>query len=428
MLKSIGLFVMLINPIQLFANVSSHDEHEPFHLELEASATDYFARQESLLKHLKEHSLTKSIARFEELEQILNYGARLLNWVKLINENRSPEQRISLTSEASQNASPIDKPNRSNETIILERFAKYRGQMPEEFVTVLLGQDTIPNSTTLSDEAFIESGLKMLKIYQSASRWLMQVPYLDAYRSRKVLDIRGFYFLNQIPSLGEKLDAWDSLDSETQSQWKEWLIGECLNNRKGATTCTTELDQAISALQVRSYHEQHVVRASRMFDSFFQLQNPRLADLMWTDASQIEVTALFETPNDEQVAAWLRTNIEDEWQLNEFKLKLEFTDDRSRPHVRFVPGATPNVNYLGGDVITMDANSPLDDYNTLWTIRHEYGHVLGFPDCYVEFFDSDLNAMISYQIDTSNLMCSRRGQLQEIHVRELKEKYPHKVR
>ncbi len=56
-------------------------------------------------------------------------------------------------------------------------------------------------------------------------------------------------------------------------------------------------------------------------------------------------------------------------------------------------------------------------------IRHEYGHVLGFPDCYVEFYDSEAKAIINYQIDTTNLMCSRRGKLQEKHFLELQAQH-----
>ena len=48
-----------------------------------------------------------------------------------------------------------------------------------------------------------------------------------------------------------------------------------------------------------------------------------------------------------------------------------------------------------------------------WTIRHEYGHVLGLPDCYIEFYDEDLGLMIHYQLDVTNLMSSRRGKLQQ---------------
>ena len=71
----------------------------------------------------------------------------------------------------------------------------------------------------------------------------------------------------------------------------------------------------------------------------------------------------------------------------------------------------------------MDANSPLSEYNVQWTIRHEFGHVIGFPDCYHEFYDATESTMISYQIDITNLMCSRRGHLQQAHVDELRRVY-----
>ena len=73
--------------------------------------------------------------------------------------------------------------------------------------------------------------------------------------------------------------------------------------------------------------------------------------------------------------------------------------------------------------LTMDANQSLAEYHVRWTIRHEFGHTLGFPDCYVEFYDTSTQEMISYQVDTSNLMCSRRGKLQEKHYNELKRVY-----
>jgi predicted Zn-dependent protease len=71
----------------------------------------------------------------------------------------------------------------------------------------------------------------------------------------------------------------------------------------------------------------------------------------------------------------------------------------------------------------MNSNSSLDEYDVRWTIRHEYGHVLGLPDCYIEFYDRTEKVIINYQIDTTNLMCSRKGHLQPIHVAELQKAY-----
>jgi hypothetical protein len=81
------------------------------------------------------------------------------------------------------------------------------------------------------------------------------------------------------------------------------------------------------------------------------------------------------------------------------------------------------VDKLGGNEITMDKNAPLSEYEVQWTIRHEFGHVLGFRDCYLEFYDSTEKAIVSYQFDVTNLMCSRQGHLKEIHYQELKRLY-----
>ena len=71
----------------------------------------------------------------------------------------------------------------------------------------------------------------------------------------------------------------------------------------------------------------------------------------------------------------------------------------------------------------MDANQPLTEYDAQWTIRHEFGHVLGLPDCYVEFYIQERGVIMNYQLDIDNIMCSRRGHVKETNVQELERAY-----
>ncbi len=71
----------------------------------------------------------------------------------------------------------------------------------------------------------------------------------------------------------------------------------------------------------------------------------------------------------------------------------------------------------------MDANQALEEYNAQWTIRHEFGHVLGLPDCYHEFYDVKLNAYVNYELDSSDIMCSRAGNFKPRIYQELKRVY-----
>ena len=63
----------------------------------------------------------------------------------------------------------------------------------------------------------------------------------------------------------------------------------------------------------------------------------------------------------------------------------------------------------------MDENVPADNEVSSSVFQHEFGHVLGFPDCYVEFYDEGEQKMINYQIDTGNIMCSRIGKVTGLH-------------
>lgn len=80
------------------------------------------------------------------------------------------------------------------------------------------------------------------------------------------------------------------------------------------------------------------------------------------------------------------------------KIRTDFS-----PFLEFIKGVTPYVSGKTYNKITMDPDYSLDDYDTQWTIRHEFGHVLGFPDCYLEFFDPDKKEMTYYTIEPDNL-------------------------
>ena len=126
----------------------------------------------------------------------------------------------------------------------------------------------------------------------------------------------------------------------------------------------------------------------------------------------------------EKIAVWFKVNVEEEWQSAGFNLLINFVSKNGvAPSLESVSGVTPHVSGDYWEKITMDPDYSLDDYNTQWTIRHEYGHVLGFPDCYHEFYDEEQEAFVSYQLDVTNLMCSRRGHLQQTHFDEMKKAY-----
>ena len=156
--------------------------------------------------------------------------------------------------------------------------------------------------------------------------------------------------------------------------------------------------------------------AEKNYQSFFAIDNPR-HDLQ---NSLNNMVIPFEVPESNRLQNWLQINVEDEFKYNDWKLKINFKD-KALSHLEFEANTTPHVS--DGNTIVMDLNTNIDEYEVKWTIRHEFGHVLRLPDCYIEFYDPELDHAINYQIDINDLMCSRAGNMNKRIYTELLKTY-----
>ncbi len=359
------------------------------------------------------------------VNNILNVGKRNLDWFKLINANRPADQQLPLYTPALQTGIPIESPKAYNEKTVTADYDNLIAVMPAAYKSVLLSNIVLPtNHPMATDDEYLEWARKMDRVYQSASRWTIMEPSLWALEARSYQDIRGYYFLQKVVGLEAQLRGWASLSAETQTQYSDWLVSLCHNSQIGTNTCRNSLNRSISNNKVFDYYTKYLSSGQRVFNAFFDIQGAR-RDVTWNASNPLLMSVPFTTPDNLEIKNWLADNVQDEWKWDGWQLLVNFVNNNSASttHLVFEAGTTPHVNGLGGSVITMDENSPLQDYGTRWTIRHEYGHTLGFPDCYIEFYDSDKEVIINYQLDLDNIMCSRKGHIQEKHYLELKKNY-----
>jgi hypothetical protein len=220
--------------------------------------------------------------------------------------------------------------------------------------------------------------------------------------------------------LQAQLTGWATLPEDKKTQYREWLKGECFNSTSNDNLCSRDFVKAEGNNTVWNFHQTYLPKAKSTFEELYILQNAR-RDVSW-NANNNTARIPIQTQPSQVLADFLTVNLQDEWTWDGWKLLIDFTSS-ARVQVLWQPGITPHVNGLGGDLVYMDSNAPLSEWDVQWTIRHEFGHVLGFPDCYVEFYDPNEKVMITYQIDITDLMCSRAGKLKERHFTDMKKNY-----
>lgn len=359
----------------------------------------------------------------DPLQKYLKLGKRNLDWIEHLNARRPDGAKLQLSTPETQGGIPIDQPSESNRALIRERYAVVEMALPAFMREVLIEGAPFLDSAPIGDEEFLLHLRAVDRIYQYASRWLLQEPYLSQYAEYSKGDVRGIYFLRKEKDLDGVLQNWFTLPAARQAELSHWLKGICRNAALSVERCARDFADAERLGRIVEYYRRHLPFAEKTWDGYFALKNPR-SEAEWSSRAPDRFHFPFLDPQDARVRAFLTDNVEDEWKWGKWALAFEFRQDpKGLARIRFEPGATPHVNGLGGDTITMDANRSLEEYSTRWTIRHEFGHVLGLPDCYIEFYDQARGVMVSYQIDITNLMCSRKGKLQELHVQELRKHY-----
>ena len=361
------------------------------------------------------------------LDALVQLGERNLAWLEHINSFRPSGDKLSLTSKATQSGIPIDKPSEYNPTLIQAKLTALKPKIPASMLPVLFQNQPFTDQPPVALDDYLTASRELDRVYQSGLRWRMMSSYLPYLSERRHEDVRGWYFLSRDPERAAKLRDLAHQPADFQKSAQSWLTGLCFNNDETGdiTLCQKEVASQISQNKdLEAYYDAKAPAAKAIFDSYFAIPDGVARPEIRFEAGEApKLIVPFTDPGTPEVRSFLQDNIQDEWRYQAWHLELPFATTEGLAHVEFVPGVVPHVNALGGDTITMNSTQPLTEYDAQWTIRHEFGHVLGFPDCYVEFYESERNVIVNYQFDIDNLMCSRRGHIQERHVAELQRTY-----
>lgn len=366
----------------------------------------------------------KEIASDEDrnLEMLLAVGKRASQWITAVNANRAPETQLDLSSPTKSGGIPITEPQKSSTAIMMKRYENFLKSTSPLITDVVTSSRELPSNPPVDDAEFVKSLRVLDRIYQSTIRWAGARQWLSWYMNRSIYDVRGFLFLKQTPNLEETLKSYPVMTTEDQSKYVGWLLGLCRNGDFNPNDCRSEIQSYIKRNTLFEFYNRFNKYGQSMYDLFFTVRKTR-PEIYWNQ-EKTQLIAPFQTPERSDVQKWLKENVEDEWKSSDFNLIINYKKTtQDIPRIQFKEGVTANVNGIAGNLITMEAEYPIESKDQKWTIRHEYGHVLGFQDCYLEFYDANAAEMVYYEIDVDNLMCSRNGHLNIGHVDQLKKAY-----
>lgn len=410
-------FLLLLLVTVMACSKTSATSEKPPELPLDLTSDEY--RQ---MLNQQGQQLGVLSAETSKLRDIVKMGERNLDWVAKINVARSDDQKILLTDPKSRGGIPIEKAKIYSGKIIIADLGKWMVDVPVELLNIWNGKAPSTVNPPIADAQFQIFARKMDNFYQNAARWIMMEPWMGYYTQAKQRDVRGFYFLGKLENRSQKLADYKSQTTEVQKDISAWLVQMCINNENSESTCSTKLNRLNSENKdLNPYYSEYLKEAQANWNDFYELSFKR-SDMKFSIQNGIEIFEMpFLDPKNQAVLDFVKINVEDEWKGPQWQFKINMVNSGAQARVQFEKGATPHVS--GGNLIVMDENSALDDYGNQWTIRHEYGHVLGFPDCYLEFFDEGIDAMVSYQLDITDIMCSRAGDLRPHHYDRLKAAY-----
>ena len=411
-MKKINYLLFLIFGFEALA----HELKGPPHLDLEMTSEQYHQH----LAGQRGHKFFKNDN--PTITQAINLGNRLSSWIKLVNEQRTPENAIRLTSSANRGGGiPIDRPNSYSPETIREKLQLALNEMPQEMKTILTTGVKLPSTLPVDDQTFITFARQIDRQYQTAARYKSIDQWRSYYIQAANRDVRGFYYLSTNKISADDLRDVELIPENKRDAVKEALTGICFNSTSRLEDCQKAVAGSWRENTLAEFYKKFIKDAKKNWDSFFLIpKNARRKDINWR-GNTAEVP--FNTPSIPKFVPYLQENIEDEFRFGDWIMRINFGVFQNGPELVFKPNVVPHVNGLGGNQIVMDSNQPIEEYESQWTIRHEFGHVLGLPDCYHEFYDTNTNAYVNYQIDVTDLMCSRAGNMNERIYLELKQAY-----
>ena len=159
---------------------------------------------------------------------------------------------------------------------------------------------------------------------------------------------------------------------------------------------------SLVALYQKKFEEERYQKLFRLRESHLMFQCQKNEDVT------IMTLKVHSQKIDAESLRILTDFVSESWSRENFELNIELVDVMGSDVIEILPSTT-GVSYVPDNNNRKVFLSQQLDFETQKKIlAHEFGHVLGFPDCYTEFFDNQTKELVYYEIskEDTNIMCS----------------------
>jgi hypothetical protein len=261
---------------------------------------------------------------------------------------------------------------------------------------------------------------------------------IDNLEFRRSEDIRGYLSLKEMSCESKKtkdclenqLNSFHTLLKKTREDLEIKLISLCEKSEE-KELCVAEFFAKKQKRKLVDYYQNYMNTFRRnKLDSLFGLEKNNRSFQCEKKDEVLELLIPFYAKNGafssyEQAYQQILRATEKYWSNDKFRIKFYDSQksDKSVQVIR-VGGVISRVNKRTPYYVELSEG--LNGHLLSKTFAHELGHVFGFSDCYIEFYERENNRIVYYELDRKrkNLMCSLRfgSQIPDEYLAELTKK------
>ncbi len=286
------------------------------------------------------------------------------------------------------------KSNKSSSPIILSEV------LIEESIEDIQNVITSKSETTVTNSEFREIKRRVQKLRINFDRWSFHQCHLTNLIDNNAKELNDFIELETMFCEENCLSTLMPDREILQKEKREKTINICsLFKRK--SYCRVHYDIA-SIYGGEDEFVREILKQVRIFfnqEVFGMNESPLEIECEQTE-KKILTIPIYQNSN----SVSLMNAILENWKRDDIEVKFKLGSRGAR--LELVDAGLSRVSL--NDLSTIYLNKSLFGTERVKTIAHEFGHTLGFKDCYIEYFDTKSGEVVYYELerDKGNLMCS----------------------